>query len=37
MGGMTEDLYVFEGRGWCCLVVPVGDYLLVYFLVWFDP
>ena len=33
---MVEDLYVCEDRGWCCLVVLVGDYLLVYFFLWFD-
>jgi hypothetical protein len=33
---MNEDLYVCEGRGWCCLIVLVGGYLLVYFFVWFD-
>ena len=35
-GGMAEDLYVCEDRGWCCLVVLVGGYLLVYFFLWFD-
>ena len=33
---MAEDLYVCEDRGWCCLVVLVGGYLLVYFFLWFD-
>jgi hypothetical protein len=25
-----------EDRRWCCLVVLVGDYLLVYFFLWSD-
>jgi hypothetical protein len=29
---MSEDIYVFEDQGWYRLVVLVGDYLLVYFL-----
>ena len=33
---MAEDLYGCEDRGWCCLVVLVGGYLLVYFFLWFD-
>ena len=30
---MVEEVYVWEDRGWYGLVVQVGDYLLVYFLV----
>ncbi len=33
---MTEDLCVCEDRGWCCLVVLVGDCVQVYFFLWFD-
>ncbi len=33
---MVEDVYVCEDQGWYTLVVIVGDYLLVYFLVWSD-
>jgi hypothetical protein len=35
-GGMTEDIYVCENQGWYCLVVLVGGYLLVYFLLDYD-
>ena len=30
-GGMVEDIYVCEERGWYCLVALVGDYLPVYY------
>ena len=29
---MVEDIYVCQDQGWYCLVVLVGDYLLVYYL-----
>ncbi len=33
---MFKDIYVFEDQGWYCLVVLVGDYLLIYFLLDYD-
>jgi hypothetical protein len=28
---MVENIYVYENRGWYCLVALVSGYLLVYF------
>ena len=37
-GGGEEGLktYVFQDQGWYGLVSLDGDYLLVYFFLWFD-